>query len=63
MILDVLSDVSLFADDTRIVKPITDFDDVENLQEDLETLYQWQDQNNMKLIITRSSISQVSPKI
>ena len=45
---DVLSDVSLFADDTRIVKPVKDFDDVEDLQEDLETLYLWQDQNNMK---------------
>jgi ribonuclease P/MRP protein subunit RPP40 len=45
---DVLSDVSLFADDTRIVKPVKDFDDVEDLQADLETLYLWQDQNNMK---------------
>ena len=45
---DVLSEVSLFADDTRIVKPFKDFDDVEDLQSDLETLYLWQDQNNMQ---------------
>ena len=32
---DVLSDVSLFADDTRILKPVKDFDDVEDLQGNL----------------------------
>ena len=46
--LDVESHVSLFADDTRITKPVKNEDDVESLQEDLEKLYNWQDTNNMK---------------
>ena len=41
------SNVSLFADDTRIIKPVMNHTDVEELQEDLETLYQWQERNNM----------------
>ena len=46
--LGVESHVSLFADDTRITKPVRNEDDVESLQEDLEKLYNWQDTNNMK---------------
>ena len=42
------SDVSLFADDTRIIKPVNNLDDVESLQNDLEKLYTWQEKNNMK---------------
>ena len=42
------SDVSLFADDTRITKPVKNLDDVEHLQSELEKLYSWQDMNNMK---------------
>merc|ERR1712208_163601 len=45
--IDVQSDVSLFADDTRIVKPVTTIEDVAALQEDLENLYLWQEKNNM----------------
>ena len=45
---DVLSDVSLFADDTRIMKPVKTSHDVESLQQDLERLYCWQEENNMK---------------
>ena len=45
--IDVQSDVSLFADDTRIVKPVNNIEDVEALQEDLENLYSWQEKNNM----------------
>ena len=41
------SNVSLFADDTRIIKPVMNPTDVEELQEDLEKLYQWQERNNM----------------
>ena len=41
------SDVALFADDTRVIKPVKNPRDVEALQEDLEKLYQWQKHNNM----------------
>ena len=39
--------VSLFADDTRISKKVNTEEDVESLQEDLEKLYTWQENNNM----------------
>ena len=41
------SSVSLFCDDTRIMKAIDDEHDVELLQEDLDKLYCWQKSNNM----------------
>ena len=41
------SHVSLFADDTRIVRGVKDETDVEKLQSDLDKLYQWQETNNM----------------
>ena len=39
--------ISIFADDTRISKPINNEEDVEALQEDLEKLYSWAKENNM----------------
>ena len=53
MINDIDSDVSqkskvsLFADDTRVMRPVNSEDDVEELQEDLEVIYNWQKENNM----------------
>ena len=44
---NIESDVSLFADDTRILRPVKNHDDVELLQQDLDKLYTWQDKNNM----------------
>ena len=44
---NINSDVSIFADDTRILRPVQSFEDVEALQDDLERLYQWQETNNM----------------
>ena len=41
------SDVSLFADDTRILRPVRNLEDVELLQQDLDKLYHWQEINNM----------------
>ena len=41
------SDISIFADDTRILRPVNTFEDVEALQDDLNKLYQWQETNNM----------------
>ena len=44
---EVTSKVSLFADDTRVMGPIKQEDDVENLQRDLDKIYEWQQKNNM----------------
>ena len=41
------SSSSLFADDTRVTRKIDSEDDVEELQKDLDKLYEWQEQNNM----------------
>ena len=41
------SHVSLFADDTRILRGVKNEEEVEDLQRDLEKLYQWQESNNM----------------
>ena len=44
---DISSIISLFADDTRLTKYIKEENDVEEFQEDLETIYQWSNANNM----------------
>ena len=44
---NVSSKVSIFCDDTRIMGPVTKEEDVELLQDDLESLYEWQNTNNM----------------
>ena len=41
------SDVSLFADDTRVIRPVKNHSDVEALQDEQEKLYPWQEVNNM----------------
>ena len=38
----------LFADDTRILSEISSENCVENFQQELEKLYQWEENNNMK---------------
>ena len=45
---EINSNISLFADDTRISREISSEECVEILQDDLEKLYFWQEQNNMK---------------
>lgn len=40
--------VSSFADDTRIGRKIKDSSDVQALQDDLDAIYQWADDNNMQ---------------
>lgn len=42
------SHVSSFADDTRVLRPIKECRDVVALQSDLETIYTWQEANNME---------------
>ena len=45
---NVKNHVSLFCDDTRVMGPVDSELDVENLQGDLDTIYDWQDTNNMQ---------------
>ena len=40
------SHVSSFADDTRVLLSITDEDDVKTLQNNLKTIYKWQETHN-----------------
>ena len=44
----VSSFISSFADDTRVMQGISSASDLENLQHDLEAVYQWAADNNMK---------------
>ena len=44
---EVSSKVSLFADDTRVMGPVREEADVENIQRDLNSIYEWQQTNNM----------------
>ena len=44
---NVKNNVSLFCDDTRVMGPVDSEEDVENLQHDLDTIYDWQNRNNM----------------
>ena len=41
--------LSSFADDTRMMKAVNTGEDVEHLQSDLNRIYQWTTENNMKL--------------
>ena len=41
------SSVSIFADDTRVTKVIKDVDDIEKLQDDINNVYKWQENNNL----------------
>ena len=49
------SKVISFADDTRVYSNITQADDCDNLQSDLNTIYNWALYNNM-FLIHKSSI-------
>ena len=42
------SNISSFADDTRLYLPIESTTDIDNLQFDLRTVYDWAETNNMK---------------
>ena len=45
--VNISSTVSSFADDTRVLRPITSIEDSQQLQNDLDLIYQWQENNNM----------------
>ena len=45
--VSINSKVSLFADDTRVMRAVSSEEDVEDLQSDLDMIYDWQKENNM----------------
>ena len=50
---DVASKFSVFADETRVMGPVQSEEDVENLQKDLDKIYNWQNQNNILFNINK----------
>ena len=55
----VSSDVSKFADDTKVGRPVKSIDDVRMLQEDLDKLYNWSDKWEMQFNINKCNIMRV----
>ena len=45
--LNILANIGIFADDSRLTSEIYNDEDAMNVQEDLEKLYEWADENNM----------------
>ena len=45
---NVNSSKKVYVDDTKLIKAVKTENDVEDLQEDLDTLYKWAEENNMK---------------
>ena len=44
----IVSSKKVYVDDTKLIKAVKDEKDVEDLQEELDILYKWADENNMK---------------
>ena len=64
--------VSSFADDTRVAKGISSVEDVETLQLDLQSIYEWAEENNMEFnfqifetltLLRRAAISRNDPRM
>ena len=55
----VSSDVSKFADDTKVGRPVRSTEDVRMLQEDLDKLYNWSDKWEMQFNINKCNIMRV----
>ena len=54
----IKSILSSFADDTKINHGIKSLDDAEEMQKDLEILYNWQNSNNMQFNDTKFQLLQ-----
>lgn len=50
------SNVKEYVDDTKVKRPITNEHDIEKLQEDLDRIYNWAKQNNMKFNGTKFQV-------
>ena len=46
--LDLTAQIKIFADDTRVAHGIKDTDDIKSLQDDLDKIFTWKNQHNMK---------------
>ena len=55
----ISSDISKFADDTKIGKKVTNVDDARMLQEDLDRLYEWSEKWQMQFNVDKCSIMSV----
>ena len=53
------SDISKFADDTKIGKLVKNIDDARMLQDDLNRLYEWSEKWQMKFKVNKCSIMSV----
>ena len=51
--LQLNSIIASFADDTKVSKRINNLEDVEDLQSDLDKLYEWETENNMLFNISK----------
>ena len=60
-LLEIDSIASMFADDTRIMNKITSEADAEKLQEDLQKVYDWQEENNMQFNSKKFEILRYGP--
>ena len=60
--IGINSDISKFADDTKIGRPIVNDDDARVLQEDLVRLYEWSEKWQMKFNVNKCSIMSVGNK-
>ena len=60
---EVSSDISKFADDTKIGRKITNLDDVRGLQEDLDKLYEWSEKWQMQFNVDKCSIMSIGKNI
>ena len=53
------SDISKFADDTKIERPVKNIDDARMLQDDINRLYEWSEKWQMQFYVNKCSIMSV----
>ena len=51
--LELSSVIASFADDTKVLRKVNSLEDVEDMQADLDKLYEWETQNNMLFNISK----------
>jgi hypothetical protein len=58
---EVTADMKIFVDDAKLKEVIKDEEDVENLQDNLERLYEWKNRNNMKFNGSKFQVIRYGP--
>jgi hypothetical protein len=56
-----LANIKIFVDDTKVKNKIEKAEDVENLQENLDKLYLWQEENSMRFNGTKFQLMRYGP--